>query len=93
VVEIEDDGRGMPEAVRRRVFEPFFTTKEPGKGTGLGLATSHNVVVKQHGGSIDVETRPGYTRFVVRLPIVLPNLSDGNSRSSEPQSDSADETA
>ncbi len=69
VVEVEDDGPGMPESVRQCIFDPFFTTKEPGKGTGLGLSTSRNVVVKRHGGSIDVESRPGSTRFIVRLPI------------------------
>jgi signal transduction histidine kinase len=69
VIEIEDDGPGMPEHVRQNVFDPFFTTKEPGKGTGLGLSTSRNIVVKKHGGAIDVVSRPGSTRFTVRLPI------------------------
>jgi signal transduction histidine kinase len=69
VVEIEDDGPGMPESVRQKVFDPFFTTKEPGKGTGLGLATSRNIVVRKHGGTIDVVSRPGRTTFSIRLPI------------------------
>ncbi len=69
VVEIEDNGPGMPESVRQRVFDPFFTTKEPGKGTGLGLSTSRNIVVKKHGGTIDVTSRPGCTRFIIRLPL------------------------
>jgi signal transduction histidine kinase len=68
-VEIEDNGPGMPESVRQRVFEPFFTTKEPGKGTGLGLSTSRNIVVKKHGGTIEVASRPGCTRFIIRLPL------------------------
>ncbi|HYE57155.1 MAG TPA: ATP-binding protein, partial [Rhodothermales bacterium] len=51
--------------------DPFFTTKAPGKGTGLGLSTSHNIVVKKHGGTIGVTSRPGATRFTVRLPIRL----------------------
>jgi signal transduction histidine kinase len=69
VVEIEDDGPGMPESVRQKVFDPFFTTKEPGKGTGLGLATSRNIVVRKHAGTIDVVSRPGRTTFTIRLPI------------------------
>ena len=69
VVEIEDNGPGIPDAVRPRIFDAFFTTKEPGKGTGLGLPTSRNIVVKKHGGSIDVTSRPGSTRFIVKLPI------------------------
>ncbi|HEX7080808.1 MAG TPA: ATP-binding protein [Gammaproteobacteria bacterium] len=68
VVEIEDDGPGIPEAIQSRIFDPFFTTKEPGKGTGLGLSTTHRIVVEQHGGSIGVESRPGFTRFTVKLP-------------------------
>ena len=71
VVEIEDDGPGMPESVRQCIFDPFFTTKEPGKGTGLGLSTSRNIVVKQHGGTIDVDSGPGRTRFSIRLPMRL----------------------
>ncbi|HYE57897.1 MAG TPA: ATP-binding protein, partial [Rhodothermales bacterium] len=70
-VEIEDDGPGIPAPVQKSVFDPFFTTKAPGKGTGLGLSTSHNIVVKKHGGTIDVASRPGNTRFTVRLPIRL----------------------
>ncbi|MBI3763066.1 MAG: CoA-binding protein [Chloroflexi bacterium] len=69
VVEIEDNGPGMPEAVRARVFDPFFTTKPPGKGTGLGLNISYNIVVEKHHGSIKVFSQPGQTRFVVELPI------------------------
>jgi signal transduction histidine kinase len=68
-VEIEDNGPGIPEHVLPRIFDAFFTTKEPGKGTGLGLPTSRNIVVKKHGGSIDVTSRPGSTRFIVTLPI------------------------
>ncbi len=69
VVEVEDDGPGIPEATLPRIFDPFFTTKEPGKGTGLGLSTSFAIVTKQHGGEIRVESRPGSTRFTVKLPI------------------------
>ena len=67
VVEICDDGPGMPPEVRERIFEPFYTTKPPGSGTGLGLHISHNVVAR-HGGRIDVRSRPGETCFEVVLP-------------------------
>lgn len=68
LVEISDDGPGIPEEVRGRMFEPFFTTKDVGKGTGLGLDISRRVVVDDHGGDIRVESRPGETRFEIRLP-------------------------
>jgi len=66
-VTICNSGPEMPDEVRKRIFEPFFTTKEPGKGTGLGLHISHNVIA-QHGGRIEVETAPGRTCFIVTLP-------------------------
>ena len=69
VVEVEDSGPGIPEAVQAKIFDPFFTTKPPGEGTGLGLNISHNIIVQKHGGQIGVESRPGRTCFVVRLPI------------------------
>jgi len=69
LVEISDDGPGIPEAVRERMFEPFYTTKDVGKGTGLGLDISRRVVVDDHGGDIRVDSKPGDTRFEVRLPI------------------------
>jgi len=76
-VTICDSGPGMPADVRRRIFEPFYTTKEPGKGTGLGLHISHNVVA-QHGGRIEVESEPGRTCFIVTLPprIARPAVPD-----------------
>jgi len=67
VVEICDDGPGMPPEVRERIFEPFYTTKPPGSGTGLGLHISHNVVAR-HGGRINIRSRPGETCFEVVLP-------------------------
>jgi PAS domain S-box-containing protein len=70
VIAIEDTGGGIPESVRARIFEPFFTTKEVGRGTGQGLSIAHSAVVKDHGGSLDFETRAGEgTTFYVRLPI------------------------
>jgi signal transduction histidine kinase len=69
LVEISDDGPGIPEESRDRIFEPFFTTKDVGKGTGLGLDISHRVVVKDLGGDISVISEPGETRFQVRLPV------------------------
>lgn len=68
VVEIEDDGPGIPEAVQAKIFDPFFTTKAPGEGTGLGLNISHNIIVQRHGGQIAVQSQPGRTRFSVKLP-------------------------
>ena len=75
-VEVEDTGPGIPEAVRGRIFDPFFTTKPPGKGTGLGLNISHNIVVQKHRGSMEVHSEPGKTRFEVRLPLHLPKNAD-----------------
>jgi signal transduction histidine kinase len=70
LVEVTDDGPGIPEDVQDRMFEPFYTTKDVGKGTGLGLDISRRVVVDDHKGDIRVESRPGKTRFEVRLPIL-----------------------
>ena len=69
VVEIVDNGPGMPENIRSRIFEPFFTTKPPGKGTGLGLHISHDIVANRHHGQLLVESKPGETKFKVILPI------------------------
>ena len=69
VVEVEDDGPGIPEDIQPHLFDPFFTTKEPGAGTGLGLSTSYSIITDKHGGTITVESRPGRTVFTVRLPL------------------------
>ncbi len=70
-VEIADSGPGIPEAALRRIFEPFFTTKGVGEGTGLGLDISQRIVARRHGGSVRVDSKPGDTRFTVRLPLEL----------------------
>lgn len=69
VVDVADDGPGIPEDVRSRIFDPFFTTKEVGSGTGLGLDVARRIVTDRHGGSLSVDSRPGETVFHVWLPI------------------------
>jgi signal transduction histidine kinase len=68
-IRIRDNGSGIPLEVKEKMFNPFFTTKPAGEGTGLGLSMSHDIVVKQHGGKIDVATEPGvFTEFIITLP-------------------------
>jgi PAS domain S-box-containing protein len=68
-IRIRDNGTGIPPEVREKMFNPFFTTRPPGEGTGLGLSMTHDIVVKQHRGRIDVETEPGvFTEFTMTLP-------------------------
>jgi signal transduction histidine kinase len=68
-IRIRDNGAGIPEEVKEKMFNPFFTTKPAGEGTGLGLSICHDIIVKQHGGSIDVATEPGvFTEFIITLP-------------------------
>jgi two-component system, NtrC family, sensor kinase len=68
-IRIRDNGTGIPTEVKEKIFNPFFTTKPAGEGTGLGLSISHDIIVKQHGGSIDVETKPGeFTEIRIILP-------------------------
>ena len=69
VVEVEDNGPGIPEHVLPKLFDPFFSTKEPGQGTGLGLDISYNIVVNKHRGDIKVFSEPGKTIFQVWLPL------------------------
>jgi signal transduction histidine kinase len=68
-IRIRDNGTGIPSEVKEKMFNPFFTTKPAGEGTGLGLSLSHDIVAKQHAGSIEVDTRPGeFTEFRIVLP-------------------------
>jgi two-component system, NtrC family, sensor kinase len=68
-IAIRDNGTGIPDEVKTKMFNPFFTTKPAGEGTGLGLSLSHDIVVKQHGGTIEVSTEPGsFTQFTIMLP-------------------------
>ena len=69
IVQIEDNGPGIPDALQARVFDPFFTTKPPGQGLGLGLNISHTIVSQRHKGKLTVISRPGQTRFEASLPI------------------------
>lgn len=80
-VSITDHGPGIPAEVLPRIFEAFFTTKPQGSGTGLGLEIVHRIVTQKFGGKIDVESEPGNTRFVVRLP--LSGASNGAGAKSE----------
>jgi PAS domain S-box-containing protein len=68
-VRIRDNGTGIPPDVQEKIFNPFFTTKPAGEGTGLGLSICHDIIVKQHGGSVDVDTKHGeFTEFRIILP-------------------------
>jgi two-component system, NtrC family, sensor kinase len=78
-IRIHDNGTGIPPEVKEQMFNPFFTTKPAGEGTGLGLSISHDIIVKQHGGSIEVDTRPGeFTEFRIVLPRAgAPHVTSG----------------
>ncbi|ULK96477.1 ATP-binding protein [Bradyrhizobium sp. I71] len=81
-IRIRDNGTGIPPEVKERMFNPFFTTKPAGEGTGLGLSMSHDIIVKQHGGTIDVNTEPGvFTEFIITLPRAM---ATGSTTSSTP---------
>ncbi|MEW8508319.1 MAG: PhnD/SsuA/transferrin family substrate-binding protein [Candidatus Thiodiazotropha sp.] len=70
LIEIKDNGNGIPEAAQEHIFNPFFTTRDVGKGTGQGLTLSHDIVVRKHGGSLDYMTESGVgTTFYLKLPI------------------------
>jgi signal transduction histidine kinase len=72
LVEICDTGIGVPADMQQKIFEPFFTTKPVGQGTGLGLDISYRVITQRHGGDLRVKSKPGDTRFQVRLPLTEP---------------------
>jgi PAS domain S-box-containing protein len=75
-IRISDTGCGMTPETAARIFDPFFTTKAVGKGTGQGLAITHNVIVVKHGGTIKVESAPGKgTTFIIRLPLEVPDMA------------------
>jgi signal transduction histidine kinase len=74
-IRIRDNGTGIPPEVREKMFDPFFTTKPAGEGTGLGLSISHDIIVKQHAGSIEVNSQPGFTEFRIVLPRAAASLS------------------
>jgi signal transduction histidine kinase len=71
-IRIRDNGTGIPADVKEKMFDPFFTTKPAGEGTGLGLSISHDIIVKQHGGSIEVDTKAGE---FAEIRVILPRAS------------------
>ncbi|MCW3148285.1 ATP-binding protein [Stutzerimonas stutzeri] len=72
-IQVEDNGGGIPESVRKRIFEPFFTTKEVGQGTGLGLSVSYFIITNNHQGQMEVQCQPDHgTTFTLRLPLSSP---------------------
>ena len=80
-IRIRDNGTGIAPEVREKMFNPFFTTKPAGEGTGLGLSISHDIIVKQHEGSIEVDTKPGeFTEFRIVLPRAAASLGQSGGR-------------
>jgi len=80
-IRIRDNGTGITPEVKEKLFSPFFTTKPAGEGTGLGLSISHDIIVKQHGGSIEVDTRPGeFTEFRIVLPRTATFIAESGAR-------------
>jgi signal transduction histidine kinase len=69
VVEVADTGCGMPSEVAARAFEPFFTTKDAAKNTGLGLDIARRIIAERHGGTIEIDSRPGQTVLRVQIPV------------------------
>lgn len=70
VIEVEDNGPGIPEDIQSNIFDPFFSTRDVGIGTGMGLSVSHAVIVDKHKGEIRVESEPGQgTKFIIELPL------------------------
>ena len=80
-IRIRDNGTGIPPEVKDKMFNPFYTTKPAGEGTGLGLSISHDIIVKQHAGSIEVDTRPGeFTEFRIVLPRTAASIAKSGAR-------------
>src|SRR6202008_2774954 len=73
LVEFVDNGPGIPPEIQTKIFDPFFTTKPIGEGTGLGLDTAMRIVQKHH-GTIEVKSKPGETRFLIRVPLQQPRF-------------------
>ncbi len=68
-IRVKDNGIGIPDAIKEKVMQPFFTTKPTGEGTGLGLSLSYDIIVKGHGGKIDIITKEGeYSEFIIEIP-------------------------
>jgi len=86
-VEIGDTGPGIPDEIKSRIFDPFFTTKPVGEGTGLGLDTAMRIVQKHH-GSIEVKSKPGNTRFIVRIPLQQPRFHSNSQPKQEQEATS-----
>ena len=81
-IRIRDNGIGIPPEVKDKIFNPFFTTKPAGEGTGLGLYISHDIIVKQHAGSIEADTEPGkFTEFKIVLPRAAASIAKSGGRS------------
>ncbi|MGI8934018.1 MAG: sensor histidine kinase [Phormidesmis sp.] len=73
VISLTDNGTGIPPAIKDRIFDPFFTTKAVGKGTGMGMAISYQIVVEKHHGQIECFSEEGIgTQFVITIPVRLP---------------------
>jgi signal transduction histidine kinase len=80
-IRIRDNGTGIPPEVKEKIFNPFFTTKPAGEGTGLGLSITHDIIVKQHGGFIEVDTQPGeFTEIRIILPRTAVFLAESDRR-------------
>ena len=79
-VRVRDNGTGIPPEIRDQLFQPFFTTKPTGEGTGLGLSISWDIVTQQHGGTIEVASRPGeFTEFTITLPRMRQTAAEASS--------------
>lgn len=90
VVEVEDNGPGIPPEARGRLFDAFFTTKEPGRGTGQGLYISFQIVAFDHDGSLTFESEPGRTVFRVEVPVAGASVLASEGTAAEPQTERED---